>query len=856
MKLNNLIWEWASKLPDWQRDLIKRLYDKDALDANDLDQVIDNLLFENGMNEKKQVLEVLQKDNIPNKYDENNVRITGLKNFKNIAAIESQHGIEFAPNGLTIVYGDNSAGKSSFAKVLKQACRAVDERTKVHPNIYNSSGESSTAEIHIINHNNEANVIKRVINKTPEQALSSISIFDTECSKIYVESESNVVFIPNELRIFDNLANHLSELKNRVQMNKDHLLNEKPVFQNIDETTQVKSFISSISYKTSKDDIDKNCNFTKRDEERLEKINQDLIALQSVDPSKAVQILERNIQDVTVVKQSLQTIEKELSLEKSQIYIDTHQRYLDNKQTLKVLTREAFEEQPLPGVGSNPWKKLWEAAKNYHQTAYPEKSFPNIEGGSKCLLCQQDINEEAMNRLKKFEDFVNETISQETKQLDILRQKNISILKSLPFETIRGATILSLLKDEIQNFEVNADLFIRSSSELKDYLLISEQNKSLWTDELPELSQPPIIEIDNWISEKMLEVQRLNQLMSQNNSLELIKEKKELTAKKIASEQESDIFQLMEIMKKINILDRVIKALDTTKITRKYNELASEYLSDHFRNEIQKELKELRCDHILFKINNRGVKGKSTIKLNLDSDIKVNINEILSEGEQKALSLAFFLAEINAMPNKGGIILDDPVSSLDHGRRDYVARRLVEEAKKRQVIIFTHDIVFLHILQKYSNMKNVIVQCCTIRRDGNRAGIVKPDFPWIAQKTKARIGYLKNELQKLKKQEKELDIELYSKEVKTWYMLLRESWERAVEELLLAGVIQRFEPSVKTQSLSSIHITDEKLNLINEGMTRASTFVHDESFSIGYFIPTNEEMKEDITKLETFSKLK
>lgn len=49
---------------------------------------------------------------------------------------------------------------------------------------------------------------------------------------------------------------------------------------------------------------------------------------------------------------------------------------------------------------------------------------------------------------------------------------------------------------------------------------------------------------------------------------------------------------------------------------------------------------------------------------------------------------------------KGGIVFDDPVSSLDHRRRERVAKRLAAEAVQRQVIIFTHDIYFLCLLEE------------------------------------------------------------------------------------------------------------------------------------------------------------
>ncbi|WP_335436548.1 hypothetical protein [Cytobacillus firmus] len=163
--------------------------------------------------------------------------------------------------------------------------------------------------------------------------------------------------------------------------------------------------------------------------------------------------------------------------------------------------------------------------------------------------------------------------------------------------------------------------------------------------------------------------------------------------------------------------------------------------------------------------------------------------------------------------------------------------------------------MFLHTLQKHANLQNVSASFCSVRRNGNRAGIAKTEMPWITLSTSRRIKYLKNELPKLKKLQSELDHDLFFPQVKTWYMLLRESWERAVEELLLNGVVERFNPSVQTQRLCKIKFTDEIVQLVTEGMTKTSTYVHDESQAIGRIIPSNDEMIEDLNMLEQFSKL-
>jgi wobble nucleotide-excising tRNase len=56
-------------------------------------------------------------------------------------------------------------------------------------------------------------------------------------------------------------------------------------------------------------------------------------------------------------------------------------------------------------------------------------------------------------------------------------------------------------------------------------------------------------------------------------------------------------------------------------------------------------------------------------------------DKILSEGEQRAVALADFLTEVGLNPSSAGIVLDDPVTSQDHYRKDRIARRLVAEAK-------------------------------------------------------------------------------------------------------------------------------------------------------------------------------
>lgn len=65
----------------------------------------------------------------------------------------------------------------------------------------------------------------------------------------------------------------------------------------------------------------------------------------------------------------------------------------------------------------------------------------------------------------------------------------------------------------------------------------------------------------------------------------------------------------------------------------------------------------------------------------------------MSEGEQKAVAIALFFAEISVSQNKSTVIMDDPVNSLDHRMIERFADILIQ--LENQVIVFTHNRMFL-----------------------------------------------------------------------------------------------------------------------------------------------------------------
>jgi ABC-type multidrug transport system ATPase subunit len=196
-------------------------------------------------------------------------------------------------------------------------------------------------------------------------------------------------------------------------------------------------------------------------------------------------------------------------------------------------------------------------------------------------------------------------------------------------------------------------------------------------------------------------------------------------------------------------------------------------------------------------------------------------------------------------------VLDDPVSSLDHRYRKRVAERLTREAKSRQIVVFTHDVVFLYLIRKYASKLAVPVHERTLLRGyrGNH-GVAEEGPPWVAMKVNQRIGRLRAELQEAWAELNKGRQQSYEQKASWIYLRLRESWERAIEEVLLNRVVMRFADSVETQRLKPIHdISEADIEYVDMEMTRCSGYVHDEAGAAYEGIPGPDTVAEDIKKL-------
>ena len=273
-------------------------------------------------------------------------------------------------------------------------------------------------------------------------------------------------------------------------------------------------------------------------------------------------------------------------------------------------------------------------------------------------------------------------------------------------------------------------------------------------------------------------------------------------------------------------------------LTEAAKDASDELLNKDFGRRFEAECEKLRAPTVT--LNFPGRQGQVTRRKSLAS---YKPSQILSEGEQKALALADFLAEVTSVPATSPVVFDDPITSMDYRRIHEVCDRVVALAAEHQIIIFTHNIWFAAELLSKAEKKTL--KYYDIRPDGGDAGIVTqashPRVDTIAQVT----GRVQKMIEGAEKQEGIVRSALVEK----GYEELRNLCEIVVEQEMFKNVVQRYAPNVMMTKLAKINVSKlrEGFVAVVPVFEKACRYIasHSQPIETQGIRPTLDELKAD-----------
>ena len=178
-------------------------------------------------------------------------------------------------------------------------------------------------------------------------------------------------------------------------------------------------------------------------------------------------------------------------------------------------------------------------------------------------------------------------------------------------------------------------------------------------------------------------------------------------------------------------------------------------------------------------------------------------------------------------------------------------QRLVELSQERQVIIFTHRLSLLGLMQDYAKKAGIEPHVICVRQESWGAG--EPGgTPFFAKKPEKALNSLLNErLAQARKLLQEHGQEVYEPIAKSICSDYRIILERMIECELLADVVQRYRRAVNTMGkinkLSRINDTDCKF--FDDMMTKYSRYEHSQPGEAPVPLPNPDELQQDLEEL-------
>ena len=827
--LTDDILKWVKTLPKWQQKLSYQILKEKSISEKILDEIYILFKMEMKLEDGEMKADDIQfgaadVDKRPN------VIWKGVKNLHGVNKLKSDTELSVS-EGLTVIYGENGSGKSGYTRLLNNAFVSRGDQ-EILPNIFADRVEDVSANFSFCVDGEF--VEYRYPDNKEEYPFKTIRNFDSKSASEDMNKESKIDFAPSELSFFDQMLSGCLEIQKKLDAERECKKRDNPTLKFFPNEGKALNSMQLLSEKTIVEDIKKEFSVTKEEQDQYEQLKKERVSLEALNVNRQFFVISK-------VLEFLENAEKKYELFKaaiSDMKIDAYNQQICSLKRNRIVHEKdgiaLFKNDDIEKLGTEEWKNFISAAKKY---------YDEINKHDRCPLCGHKISEKDLN----FKYW---------KYLESDAEKNYNVAKEAictSKKELGGLDLSFLVESSIQEQWLMENFRAETESVSEIFEMADSVRKKVFDslDNEKEIREKVVIrnpDISGLITKVKEKQSSLNQASINERIAECTKKEHEY----IDKTKVIDILSIIELYVKYLKWDALAEKckIKTRNITNKQKELFEKYVTDDYLRTFEEECRKLNAN---FDINivSRGSSGRTLKKLQIKGKLP---GKVLSEGEQRAISIANFLTEVKMDERNIGIVFDDPVCSLDHKRRSKIANRLVEEAKTRQVIIFTHEITFFMELKTEAERSGITFRQETIRKVCDEPGDISPVISWQGMNVKERTGKLKNDLQEIVAVFNSGNMDVYYYRAKEWCELLRESWERAVEEILFNDAIQRYNPCVQTQRLKKAPFTRELYIELERGMSECSAWCHDQARAINVDVPSVDDLKLYIECFEKYCK--
>jgi energy-coupling factor transporter ATP-binding protein EcfA2 len=843
---------WAKTLPPWQHCLLSKLVSAPQLSHGDLDLIFRELLvdFDLAAADGGRAIYEIAVPQFANDSKEAPPYLATIDNVSGVNALMPGEELTFGPK-LNVVYGPNGSGKSGYSRLLKAACYTRSHETKILGNIQIAPSERPIPSARFTLADG---AIEDFVYRHPCPRLrDNFAVFDSSCVRVHLDERNAIEVMPYLFDVFPRMIEVFDQLQSMLRQSIAAKSPPPDRFVIPNSNSSVAQALAMISAKTDLDSLSELASFGEAESTQLESVLKQIAELRSTDPKQLIKQNQQRIMDleslVLALTEAASCVNKTVVADVS----DEIETQLNLRAKAAAMAAAQFGTEPLQPIGTSAWRALIEAAIAYHMQAYPGNEFPAAQSAApRCVLCQQELDTESRDRLERFYNVAtSEVETQAKKSQSALNQRNSALAKlSASFfspESVAWRTV----KELAPGLEISIESLVAKIDGTRAKLL--EAIANLVAPACDSLTD----KVSNNIEALAKRLSAENEVLKTKDTTDLLKPL--LAEQQLLEDRKALVGKHAAVLAAVNDLVWAEKA---TAVTRKFPTL---------QREVTTKQKELTTSLVAkgyigrFSENCSALKLKTPIRLRFagesgTTDRQIEIvnadskthnfepSEILSEGEQTATALADFLTEVELSGSCAGVVFDDPVTSMDHIRKESIAQRLVVEAKTRQVIIFTHDILFTNYLALAAKADAVSFKAHTVWRDNQDAPgkidlLAFPHEHYEGAAFNRAAEYF--ERAKLSSGDSQHDA------LEHCCSSLRTAYEDFVQSQLFGDVVGRWRENIKYK-LNEVYYDESIANRVQVRLEGLSRFIEAHSHSQEYRqVPlTTDIMRDEISEFE------
>lgn len=768
---NSLI-KWANQQGTWAKYLLSKCLKNNEITNEDINYFI-NAIINNDLQ-----INDFEISELPSK----KITLCSLLNISGVNKLSNNQIIKFSPN-ITVLYGINGSGKTGYVRILKQIGSSLDKNNILLPNLENKNFEEFKTEINYTD-NNGRNT--RILVTNDNLTKLNIKIFNHDCVSFSLKDKKEVQFQPREFEYFNLLSKATNDLYNTINNEIRKNYSELKLIDLIDGTSAKKALNALISSGNQEAFNDYYKSIKSRPDDIITEISNCKNQLKTLN----IDIIGKNLVTLKKIKDKLSEC-LILFLTKSELYSNKFwEEIIDNNLEYKRLSIETSHiSEILDNLSYNESQQEKLKELLLALDSFTAAISQPLETANECPICHQPIDKEETKELfKAYSNFIKKDNTQKIKLLDKeLQNKEKSINNFVDKLKIYQEVLITLGYDK---YSINNLLeFFNNLKDLRNINKLFDLN--IYRKELEDeikiydslIKQSEKL-ISNNDSEKTKILTKINELES--NKI-LIENKKQIL---------SSALNIYLLSKFTSINNHSLSALQKKILESNYQ---ANYVST-----LKTNLKILRApETITFEpkitTSNLGLKQKYFTSEN-------NLNDILSEGEQTVVALAHFITENSLQEDDNVLVFDDPVNSLDLERMDIVAKCLVNNSFNKQIIIFTHNLVFLNSIDKYiKKLEQTNKQYYCITSTENETGILEEGLP-----NTQNFKFYKNKANEIVEQSKKRSIN--EMEIKQGYSYIRSAIEVLVVDTVFNGTVKRYQSEIHMGNFERIKYKEFSTN--------------------------------------------